>query len=95
MRMKKIAGLIVLICFVFLPDSFSVVRSQTNGRPGEQTGKSLKSNPVEIQLPFLEKEPVIDADLNEWKDFAYLYGVWHIYHVCNSYWYSPDSDNRV
>lgn len=28
-------------------------------------------DPIEISLPMLERAPVIDADLSEWKDYAY------------------------
>jgi hypothetical protein len=31
----------------------------------------LYTDPIEISLPMLEKAPVIDADLSEWKDYAY------------------------
>lgn len=90
----KIACLIVISYSVFFLLPVSEVRSQTNSSLGYMSGSLSKSNPVEIQLPFLEKEPVIDADLNDWKDYAYHDGVWDIYRVSNSYWYKPDR-NRL
>ncbi|MEI7422301.1 MAG: hypothetical protein WCK18_09405 [Prolixibacteraceae bacterium] len=56
--------------------------------------KPVYPNPIEIPLPFLQKAPVIDGNLNEWKDYAYHDGVWDIYRVSHSYWYRPDR-NRL
>lgn len=60
----------------------------------QKSGIPVYPDPIEIQLPFIQKTPVIDGDLNEWKDFAYHDGVWDIYRLSHSYWYRPDR-NRL
>jgi hypothetical protein len=52
------------------------------------------ANPVEILLPFLEKAPLVDGDLSDWKDVAFHDGVWDIYRVSNSDWYQSQR-NRL
>ena len=44
---------------------------------------------VRINVPFLEKAPVIDGDLSEWKYRAFTDGVWDIFRIANSPWYDP------
>ncbi|MGN6437386.1 MAG: sugar-binding protein [Agriterribacter sp.] len=44
---------------------------------------------AQIRLPRLEKPPVIDGNLSEWKEYAFHDGVWDIYRVRNSHWYDP------
>lgn len=53
-----------------------------------------KANAVGIFLPFLEKTPLIDGDLSDWKEYAYHDGVWDIYRVLHSDWYQPER-NRL
>lgn len=44
---------------------------------------------AQIRLPRLEKPPVIDGNLDEWKEYAFHDGIWDIYRVRNSNWYDP------
>ena len=47
-----------------------------------------------IDVPFLDKAPVIDGDLTEWKYRAFHDGVWDIFRVTRAPWYDP-SLNRL
>ena len=40
-----------------------------------------------IAVPMLERPPVIDGDLSDWRDRAFHDGVWDIYRVMRSPWY--------
>ena len=42
-----------------------------------------------ILIPRLEKPPIIDGDLSDWKDAAFSDGVWDIARVRYSSWYEP------
>jgi len=55
---------------------------------------TVKMHEIDMQLPFLEQTPLIDADLTEWQDYAYHDGVWDIYRVMHNDWYRPDR-NRL
>ena len=48
----------------------------------------------QIHVPRLEKPPVIDGDLSDWKPWAFADGLWDIYRVQQSPWYEPDR-NRL
>ena len=45
--------------------------------------------PLPLPVPRLEKPPVIDGDLGEWKYYAFSDGVWDIFRVMHSPWYDP------
>jgi hypothetical protein len=45
--------------------------------------------PLPLPVPRLEKRPVIDGDLREWKYYAFSDGVWDIFRVKQSPWYDP------
>jgi len=47
-----------------------------------------------ITIPYLAHAPVIDGDLNEWKDVAHSDGVWDLRRVSQSSWYDPQK-NRL
>jgi Carbohydrate family 9 binding domain-like len=47
------------------------------------------SYPLPLPVPRLEKAPVIDGDLSEWKYHAFSDGVWDIFRVMHSPWYDP------
>src|SRR5437762_648913 len=48
----------------------------------------------EIRVPRLERPPVIDGNLAEWKQLAFTDGVWDIYRLQQSSWFEPDR-NRL
>ena len=54
----------------------------------------LSANAQEIRVPRLERPPVIDGSLAEWKAFAFTDGVWDIYRLQQSPWFDPDR-NRL
>jgi len=54
----------------------------------------LSVNAQEIRVPRLERPPVIDGSLAEWKAFAFTDGVWDIYRLQQSPWFDPDR-NRL
>jgi hypothetical protein len=45
-------------------------------------------------IPQLERAPVIDGDLDDWRQLAFHDGVWDIYRVVHSRWYDP-ARNRL
>jgi len=42
-----------------------------------------------LHAPFLERSPVIDGDLDDWKLRAFSDGLWDIFRVARSPWYDP------
>lgn len=42
-----------------------------------------------IQAPRLQHPPVIDGDLNEWKDQAFTDGIWDIHRLRHTSWFDP------
>lgn len=48
----------------------------------------------QILVPYLEKAPTIDGNLDDWKEFAFTDGLWDIYRVRTSSWYEP-ARNRL
>jgi len=50
---------------------------------------------VKLYVPYLEKKPVIDGALSEWKDFAFTDGVWDIYRLRHTFWYDDGRRNRL
>ncbi|HEY5140956.1 MAG TPA: hypothetical protein VIJ25_16810, partial [Methylococcales bacterium] len=42
-----------------------------------------------IPVPRLERPPVIDGNLSEWKYQAFSDGVWDIYRIQQSHWFDP------
>ncbi|MEO8126285.1 MAG: sugar-binding protein [Bryobacteraceae bacterium] len=56
--------------------------------------RSWDKSAYPIDVPFLEKAPVIDGDLAEWKYLAFHDGVWDIFRVMHAPWYDP-SLNRL
>ena len=47
-----------------------------------------------MQIPLLERAPVIDGDLSEWKGLAFHDGVWDVFRVMHSPWFDG-SRNRL
>lgn len=45
--------------------------------------------PLPLPVPRLQKPPVIDGDLTEWKYYAFSDGVWDIFRIMHSPWYDP------
>jgi hypothetical protein len=45
--------------------------------------------PAPLPIPRLEKPPVIDGDVAEWKYYAFSDGLWDIFRVRASPWYDP------
>jgi hypothetical protein len=50
-----------------------------------------KSDPYHypIRVPRLERTPVIDGDLSDWKRYAFNDGLWDIARLAHSPWYDP------
>src|SRR6476469_7250003 len=42
-----------------------------------------------IQVPRLEKAPIIDGDLSEWKYASFTDGLWDILRLRHAPWYDP------
>lgn len=55
---------------------------------------AFSQEPLFIPIPYLENEPVIDGDLNEWKEHAYTDGTWDIFRVRQTPWYD-ERKNRL
>lgn len=53
------------------------------------TGKSWGDCGYDIHVPILEKAPVIDGDLSDWKDRAFTDGIWDIYRLQQIPWFDP------
>lgn len=54
------------------------------------TGQSGRSETdVKIYAPLLQKAPVIDGDLSEWKALAFSDGVWDISRLRHASWFDP------
>ena len=45
--------------------------------------------PLPLPIPRLEKPPVIDGNLSEWKYLGFSDGMWDIFRVMHSPWYDP------
>jgi hypothetical protein len=45
--------------------------------------------PLPLPIPRLEKPPVIDADLSEWKYVSFTDGMWDLFRVMHMPWYDP------
>ncbi len=56
---------------------------------------SLLLSQAIIHVPRLAEEPVIDADLSEWKDLAFHDGVWDIYRLQHTPWFDDHRRNRL
>ena len=50
---------------------------------------------VKLLVPFLEQKPVIDASLDEWRDYAFNDGVWDINRLRHTFWYDEGRRNRL
>ena len=50
---------------------------------------------VKLLVPYLEAEPVIDGDLDEWRDYAFNDGVWDINRLRHTFWYDAGKRNRL
>jgi Carbohydrate family 9 binding domain-like len=57
-------------------------------------GCCLPASGQEIRVPRLERPPIIDGSLAEWKAFAFTDGVWDIYRLQQSPWFDPER-NRL
>src|SRR4028119_1933285 len=89
---------IVYLVFLFFNSLYPVSSFHSPGLFVPAGGESFKATftmqETDMQLPFLEKTPVIDADLTEWQDYAYHDGVWDIHRIKHNDWYRPDR-NRL
>jgi hypothetical protein len=57
-------------------------------------GCCLPASAQEIRVPRLERPPVIDGSLAEWRSLAFTDGVWDIYRLRQSPWFDPER-NRL
>ena len=83
--------------YIFLMICISLMSSCGISQVKRRTAGDLEkfdANTFEISLPYLEKEPVINGDLSDWKDNAYSDGAWDIWRVSYSDWYQPER-NRL
>lgn len=69
-----------LLCLALMP----LAAFSQQPRPTGSSGHALI-----FSIPRLEIEPVIDGNLDEWKDAAYSDGVWDLNRVSQSSWYDP------
>ena len=79
--MKRVLPIALCLC------AFSiVVYAQDAPRPTQT---------VKLLVPNLEAEPVIDGDLDEWKDYAFNDGEWDINRIRHTFWYDEGRRNRL
>ena len=48
-----------------------------------------------LYVPYLSEAPVIDGDLDEWKDLAFTDGVWDMFRARHEPWYEAGRRNRL
>lgn len=51
--------------------------------------------PDVLHVPYLSTPPVIDANLDDWKNVAHTDGVWDIYRIRQETWYDEGRRNRL
>jgi len=86
---------VVLILFIsFLSRALFRSSELTIQVSNESAITAFKVPAPQMQLPFLQKAPLIDGDLAEWKDDAYHDGMWDIYRIRQSEWYNANR-NRL
>jgi len=49
----------------------------------------------QLDVPYLQQAPVIDGNLDEWKELAFTDGVWDMYRLRHASWYDGGARNRL
>ena len=62
--------------------------------PPPAQGQTLVEPPP-LYMPYLADAPVIDGDLDEWKQAAHHDGVWDIHRLRHASWYDGGARNRL
>ena len=73
---------------VLVINSFHLTDTVITGKHTEHIPSKDKDQSA-LSIPFLEKPPVIDGDIDEWKEYAFHDGVWDVYRVRQTDWYQP------
>ena len=86
--MKTTFASIALLIGILVINSFHLTDTVITGKHTEHIPPKGKDQPA-LSIPFLEKPPVIDGDIEEWKEYAFHDGMWDVYRVRQTDWYQP------
>jgi hypothetical protein len=70
----------------------AIAASAPSASPSEAPSRPA---PASLTLPRLERPPVIDGDLSDWRELALHDGVWDVHRVRQSPWYDGGARNRL
>ena len=92
-QVGRILTSIVLFAALLLLSSLHLSHAVSNNK--QATSKSWQDkNGAALKIPFLARPPVIDGNIDEWKEYAFHDGMWDIYRVQQADWYQPER-NRL
>jgi hypothetical protein len=92
--MKNVDNVLCIALFFTFHSTLSYSQVERITRGEDPYRKKNNTCVTEICIPFLETKPVIDGDLQEWKDYAFHDGIWDIFRIQYTEWYNP-ARNRL